>query len=211
MSAPNEGKGKKIVFIGEAGVGKTSIITRFTDDTFDYNKESTVGATYASKTIEIPEKNEYITFDIWDTAGQEKYRSIAKIFFQGAKMAVFVYDITRRETFDKMKNEWYKELKENGDPDIVFAVAGNKSDLYEKEAVPEQEAREFAKSIDAVFSLTSAQKNTGIDELFVELGKKFLEYDSGIKFKKPHTKGDKNNIRIGKNGKKDEEQKRKCC
>ena len=211
MTAPNEGKGQKIVFIGEAGVGKTCIIARFTEGTFDHNQESTVGASYASKTIEIPEIKQYIAFDIWDTAGQEKYKSITKIFFKGAKMAVLVYDITRRETFDIMKNDWYNELKEHGDPNIVLAIAGNKSDLYEKEKVPEQEAREFAKSIDAVFKLTSAQKNTGIDELFIELGKKFFEYNSGKKVKKPHTNDNKDNIIIGPNGKKKEEQKKKCC
>ena len=156
MSNTSEGKGKKIIFIGETGVGKACIIAHFTQGTFDYNTGSTVGASYASKTIEIPELNQYITFDIWDTAGQEKYRSLAKFFFQGAEMAVLVYDITHRESFDNMKNEWLQELRDHSGPDIVLAIAGNKSDKYDEKAVPEQETRDFAKSIVAVFSLTSA-------------------------------------------------------
>ena len=117
-------------------------------------------------------------------------------------MAVLVYDITHRESFDNMKNEWLQELRDHSGPDIVLAIAGNKSDKYDEEAVPEQEARDFAKSIDAVFSLTSAQRNTGIDELFVELGKKYLEYNSGKKVKKPQIKGNQDNIVIGQNDKK---------
>ena len=191
MSAPTGGKGKKLVFVGETGVGKTCIIARFTEGKYEQNPGSTVGANYATKTIEIPELKQYLTFDIWDTAGQEKYKSLARIFFQGAKMAVLVYDITRRESFDSMKNQWYKELKEHGDPDITIAIAGNKSDLYDDEAVPEQEARDFAKSIGAIFCLTSAQDNKGIEELFRNIGKAFLDPNS--KKNKPVTSNQKNN------------------
>ena len=192
MTSPTEGKGKKLVLVGETGVGKTCIIARFIQGTYEKNPGSTVGASYATKTIEIPELKQYLTFDIWDTAGQEKYKSLAKIFFQGAKMAVLVYDITRRDSFDIMKNSWYKELQENGDPDIVIAIAGNKSDLYDEEAVPEQEARDFAKSIGAVFCLTSAQDNKGIEELFKEIGKAYLDPNSRKKI--PVTSNQKKNL-----------------
>ena len=191
MSAPTGGKGQKLVFVGETGVGKTCIIASFTEGKYEQNPGSTVGANYATKTIEIPELKQYLTFDIWDTAGQEKYKSLARIFFQGAKMAVLVYDITRRESFDSMKNQWYKELKEHGEPDITIAIAGNKSDLYDDENVPEQEARDFAKSIGAIFCLTSAQDNKGIEELFRNIGKAFL--DPNTKKNKPVTSNQKNN------------------
>ena len=175
MSAPQKGNGQKLVFIGDSGVGKTCIITRFLKGTFDSNQLTTDGASYATKTIEIKEMNEYITFDIWDTAGQERYKALTKFFFQGAKMAILVYDITRKATFDSMKDEWYKQLKEYGDSDVIIGIAGNKSDRYEEEAVSEKEAREFAKSIGAVFGLTSAQNNQGINELFQDIAKKFLD------------------------------------
>ena len=178
MSAPPKGNGQKLVFVGDSGVGKTCIISRFLRGTFDANQLTTDGASYATKTIEIKEMNEYITFDIWDTAGQETYKALTKFFFQGAKMAILVYDITRKATFDNMKGEWYEQLKDYGDSDVIIGIAGNKSDLYDEEAVSEQEAREFAKSIGAVFSLTSAQSNTGINELFHDLAKKFLNPNS---------------------------------
>ena len=224
MSAPLEGSGKKLVFIGDPGVGKTCIISRFLKGTFDAEQITTVGASYASKTIKISETNESLTLDIWDTAGQEKYRSLTRIFFQGAKLAILVYDITRKDSFENLKNVWLKELKDHADKNVVLGVAGNKSDLYEKEEVPEQEAREFAKSIGAIFCLTSAQSNSGIEELFEEMGKKFLDPNSTINEsenqnldqahkqkkdeKKKEKKEEQKNIQL-KNVKKKE--KKNCC
>ena len=82
-----------------------------------------------------------------DTAGQVKYKALAKFFFQGAKMAVLVYDITLRDSFDSMENSWYKQLRYNAPQDIIIGVTGNKSDLYDDEVVSEQEERDFAKEI----------------------------------------------------------------
>ena len=203
--------GKKLVFLGDSGVGKSCMITRFLTGVYDNTILATNGASYASKTIEIPEIGKSITLDIWDTAGQEKYKSLNKFFYQDAKMVILVYDITQKYSFDNLKNVWYKDLKEYGDPNIVIGIAGSKSDRYEEEAVSEQEAREFAKSINAVFGLTSAQNNTGIDELFKELGKKFLTLnhsgiESDIQKQEP-----KQNIKLDGNNvaKKNEEQKKK--
>ena len=89
-------------------------------------------------------------------------------------MVILVYDITRTESYEHMKYDWYKLIKEHADPDVIIGIAGNKSDLYDEEAVTEQEAKYFAESIGAVFGLTSAQNNSGIKELFKELGKKYL-------------------------------------
>ena len=225
MSAPQQGNGKKLVFVGDSGVGKTCIISRFLKGTFNSNQLTTDGASYASKTVEIPEINEYLTFDIWDTAGQERYRSLTKFFFQGAKMAILVYDITRKESYENMKNDWYKQLKDFADPEIIIGIAGNKSDLYDDEAVSEQEARDFAKSIGAVFSLTSAQSNTGINELFKDIAKKYFKIDSnttGQDQSKPQPKPQSkpqpnpqkeeqsNNIVIGKTPV-EKKQKKNCC
>ena len=177
MSSPEKSEGKKLVFVGDSGVGKTCIIARFLKGVFEENAPST-GASFATKTIEVPGSKEGFTFDIWDTAGQERYRSLTKFFFQGAKIAILVYDITRKETFDNLKNEWYKQIKEHGDEDVILGIAGNKCDLYDEEAVSEQEARDFAKSIGAVFSLTSAQNNSGIEDFFRNLARRYLGIDT---------------------------------
>ena len=220
MSSSTEETGNKLVLIGDSGVGKTCIISRFIKGTFDPNSPSN-GASYVSKTIEIPELNQELALDIWDTAGQEKYRAITKFFFQNAKLVILVYEITRRESFDNMKNCWYPLIKEHADPDIVIGIAGNKSDLYLEEDVPEKEAKDFAKSIGAVFKLTSAQNNSGIDDLFKELGIKFLDPNSEKissntpkteqKNEKKKEKESKRNIKINKKDvdKKNKEQKKK--
>ena len=175
MSEPEQKTGNKLVLVGDSGVGKTCLISRFLSGNFDKNQPSTNGASYASKLIEYPNLKKSLVLDIWDTAGQEKFRSLTKFFYKDALMVIMVYDITRRESFDNLKNFWYQEIQENAEPNIVLAVAGNKCDLYEQEAVAENEAREYAKSINALFALTSAQNNTGVAKLFKDIGNKFLD------------------------------------
>ncbi len=209
MSAPTGGQGKKLVFIGDSGVGKTCIISRFLRGTFDDNQQTTDGASYASKSIDVNGKS--LVLDIWDTAGQETYKSLTKYFYKGAKMAVLVYDITRKESFDNIKSFWYDQIKEYGDEGIILGIAGNKSDKYDEEAVPEQEARDYAKSIGAIYQLTSAQNNSGINELFKNIGAKFL--DPNTKIEEPEQA--QKNIKINAHDhiQKDNEQKKKkgCC
>ena len=163
----------KVVLLGEAGVGKTSIISRYVHNNFSEVLMSTTGASFATKKLEIDPEHK-IKFQIWDTAGQERFRSLAKIFYQNASAAVLVYDITRRESFDKIKNFWIKEIKENAPSDIILALAGNKSDNYENEVVNLAEGKKLAKGIDAIFQSTSAMLSHGIDELFLSIGKKFI-------------------------------------
>ena len=170
-----QGAGNKIVLVGDSGVGKTCLISRFITGNFDANVNTTNGASYASKTVEFPQFKKSLVLDIWDTAGQEKYRSLTKFFYKDALMVIMVYDITRRESYDNVKNYWYKEIQENGEKNVVFGIAGNKSDLYEEEAVPEKEAREFAQSVNAIFALTSAQNNSGVNQLFEDMGIRFLD------------------------------------
>ena len=165
----------KVVLLGDSGVGKTCIISRYISNTFDANSASTNGASYTSKKISYDDLGKQIVLDIWDTAGQEKYKSLTKFFYKDAAVAILVYDITLKESFDNLKDYWYKQIQENGDKNMVLGVAGNKSDLYEEEAVKENEAREFANSIGAIYGLTSAQNNTGISELFSDVGNRYLD------------------------------------
>jgi len=167
--------GNKIVLLGDSGVGKTCLISRFISGQFDANVNSTNGASYASKKVDYPDLGTSLVLDIWDTAGQEKYKSLTKFFYKDAAMVILVYDITRKESYDNLKNFWYKEIQEYGEKDIVLGIAGNKSDLYDDEAVPEKEAREWAKSINAIFALTSAQNNSGVTKLFEDIGNKYLD------------------------------------
>ena len=166
--------GHKIVLLGDSGVGKTCIISRFISGQYDNNVASTNGASYASKEIELP-TGKKLMLDIWDTAGQERYKSLTKFFYKDAQMVILVYDITRKESYDNLKNFWLKEIQEYGDKNIVLGIAGNKSDLYDDEAVSEKEAREFAQSINAIYALTSALNNSGVNKLFEDMGCKFLD------------------------------------
>ena len=176
MSTPQQSdNAKKMVLIGDSGVGKTCIISRFVSGDYNKNMNSTDGASYATKKLVLPKLKTSINLDIWDTAGQERYKSLTKFFYKDAAMIIMVYDVTLKTSFDNLKEYWYREVQELSEKNFVLGIAGNKSDLYEREQVSEKEAREYAKSINAVFGLTSAQNNTGIDQLFEDIGMKFLE------------------------------------
>ncbi len=194
-------EGIKVTLIGNSGVGKTCIIARYTDDTFNENSASTIGVNFIEKAIQIDNK-EY-TLNIWDTAGQEKYQSLGKHFYKDSYIVCLVYDITNQESLDAIKSIWYPNLQKFGEQYCVLAVVGNKSDLYENgELADEEQAKNFAKEINATFMLTSAKNGDGINKLFKILTEKLL---SNPKFSGKKGKGlslDKNN-----NGQK----KKKCC
>ena len=113
-----ETKECKAILIGEMGVGKTSIINRFLNKNFDKNEQSTIGSSYETSELDYEDYNKKLSFQIWDTAGQEKYRGLAKIFYKDADIIILVYDITRKITFNELKNYWYTEIKENASPQI---------------------------------------------------------------------------------------------
>ena len=165
----------KIVLVGDAGSGKTCIIHRYVNNKFEKSQMTTACPSVCTKTISYPEYNKTINFDIWDTAGQEIYRSISKLFYKGASIGFLVYDVTNKNSFKSIKDYWYDQLKENTESDIIFNIVGNKIDLYELEQVTEEEGKNFAKSINAGFYLTSAKNNLRISELFLESGKKFID------------------------------------
>ena len=167
----------KVVLIGESGVGKSSIIRQFVNKVFDDNIEASISTKYFTKEIKIESKNKKIRYNLWDTAGQERYRSLAKIFYNNANVIVFVYNIINQKSFEELKNYWYKEVKHNSPSDTIYAVIGNKNDLYDENKVNNNEAKEWANSINAIFQLTSAKTNSGIDLLFENIGMKFIDPD----------------------------------
>ena len=162
----------KIVLLGESSVGKTSIITRLTKNTFSQLSISTFSGCYTQKELDID--GTIINLEIWDTAGQERYRSLAKNYYKGCDAAIFVYDITNKKTFDEISNYWLNELRDNC-PDIILGLAGNKFDLFEKEQVTEKEGKILAEKIDAVFYSTSAKESVGIDALFQDIGEMLVQ------------------------------------
>ena len=208
----------KTVLVGESGVGKTSIISRFITDSFDPEVLSSSSAQFISKTIKLEETT--IKCDIWDTAGQEKFRSLAKIFYKDAKIIIYVYDITDKKSFDEIKNYWYKETSENFTGDVILALIGNKIDLYENEQVTDEEGKKFANQINAIFKTTSALSNIGINWLFENLGKKVLnpnydytvddnKNDLDFNIKKENVKNDKIKLNSVDNNK--NHNIKKCC
>ena len=207
----------KVVLLGESGVGKTCIITRFINNTFDDNGMSTTGASYVGKSMSFDEYGgKSIKFDIWDTAGQEKYRALTKIFYKDASIAILVYDITRRESFDELKNYWFNQIKDYAPKNTIVAIAANKSDLFEKEQVPEAEARGFAKEIGAIFRLTSAYTAAGIEDLFRAIGSRYLDPNFVDDEKKPvaskSNEKKKNTVTLSKNNTNNKnKEKKNCC
>ena len=125
MSKKNEGKSEicKVVLLGESSVGKTCIITRFVDNEFDKEILSTTGASYANKTLKFKDyNNKEILFEIWDTAGQEKYRSLTQLFYKDASIAILVYDITNEESYNELKNYWVNQIIEFAPKDISIIL-----------------------------------------------------------------------------------------
>ena len=111
-------KSCKLVLLGESGVGKTCIISRYVKNLFDDRSETTSGASYASKVLQLGDDNGSLRLDIWDTAGQEKYRALTKFFYKDAAIAIMVYDITRRDSFNEIQEYWYDQLKTCGDKNV---------------------------------------------------------------------------------------------
>ena len=200
----------KVVLLGESGVGKTCIISRYVNNTYDEKSETTNGASYASKVIDLEQYKQSLRFDIWDTAGQEKYRSLTKFFYKDAAIAILVYDITRRDSFEEVRKYWYEQLKTCGEKNIVIGLAGNKCDMFDKEAVTEAEARSFANEIGAQFQLTSAFKNLGIEYLFRMVGCKYLDPNFQYKIN-DETKEEKKNITLENNTSQKKKKDKKWC
>ena len=193
----------KVVLVGESGVGKTSIIKQFTSHSFDPDCQASISSQFSSKVVNINDTKKAIRFDLWDTAGQEKYRSLAKIFYKDARIIIFVYEITNKKSFEGLQNYWYQQVNSSCLPNVIFALVGNKNDLYNIAEVNEDEAMKWADSIGAIFQTTSALSNTGIDVLFQLVGKKFLnpnfDYKSEEDLKKQQYEKKKENQKENKN------------
>jgi len=173
----------KIAMLGESGVGKTCILDRYVSDSFNEFTDLTKGASFKAKSLKSPDEKIEIKQMLWDTAGQEIYRSLAPFYYKDADAVIVVYDITNEKSFDALAY-WIGEVKQNGSPDCVLTIAGNKCDCVDAEKVDANKAREFAKGEKAGFFLTSAKDNLNVREMFVDIAlRKFerLRKDFGYK------------------------------
>ena len=211
----NEPTSIKVVLLGESGVGKTSIINQFISKKFNPKMSTSVSAQFTSKIMEFPEQKRTLRFDIWATVGQEKYRSLTKIFYKDAKIIIFVYDITTEYSFNALQTYWYTETVDNTDGEPIYAVCANKYDLYDKAVVKTEDGKKFADKIKAIFQNTSAKSDTGINILFENLGKKIINpnYDYKNLKKENIILNESNNNNDGKNGKNNNNgnNKKGCC
>ncbi|SCU88320.1 LANO_0D01750g1_1 [Lachancea nothofagi CBS 11611] len=156
----------KIVLIGDSGVGKSNLLSRFTTNEFNMESKSTIGVEFATRTIEVEGKK--IKAQIWDTAGQERYRAITSAYYRGAVGALIVYDISKSNSYENC-NHWLTELRENADENVAVGLIGNKSDLAHLRAVPTDEAKNFAQENQLLFTETSALNSENVDQAFREL------------------------------------------
>ena len=199
----------KVVLIGNSGVGKTSIINQYITNVFNEEQLTTTGATYSTKKLFIESKNKTISFEIWDTAGQEKYRSLTKMFYKDSSIVIMVYDITNEESFNDIKNYWFEEVINNINENVIMAIVGNKNDLIENEKVNEEDVKNFANEKGMHYAFISAKMKNGIDELFKDIGNKY--YDS-LKITDDDEEFNKNK-KLSKKGLKNDKTvaKKKCC
>lgn len=156
----------KVVLIGDSGVGKSNLLSRFTRNEFNLESKSTIGVEFATKSINVDGK--VVKAQIWDTAGQERYRAITSAYYRGAVGALLVYDISKHVTFENVER-WLKELRDHAEPNIVVMLVGNKSDLRHRRTVPTEEAMTFAENNSLAFIETSALDSTGVEEAFRQI------------------------------------------
>uniref|UniRef100_A0A8C9VJK7 Ras-related protein Rab-25 n=1 Tax=Scleropages formosus TaxID=113540 RepID=A0A8C9VJK7_SCLFO len=152
-----------VVLIGESGVGKSNLLSRFTKNEFNHDSRTTIGVEFSTRTVQLGTLT--IKAQIWDTAGLERYRAITSAYYRGAVGALLVYDISKHLTYESVER-WLKELYDHADPHIVVMLVGNKTDLETLRTVPTEEAKDFAEKNGLLFMETSALESTNVESAF---------------------------------------------
>ena len=217
----NNNNGYKVVLLGESEVGKDEIISSITNTSFfDQNSINSQSSHFIINTLCFPD-GKFVNLEIWNTAGQEKFRPLAKIYYKDAKVVILIYDITSKKSFTELKQYLYEQVKLYGRKDVIFAICANKMEYYQSLQVTEQEGKEFAKSIGAGFFCTSSLSNAGIDNMLENIGKKLLDpnydfYEDENKIKEEYERKKKERMYLEeklkkeKNKKNMENKKNKC-
>ena len=201
----------KMILIGDSGVGKTNILSRYNNNEFSLTTQPTVGVEFGNKVIK--KENKSIKLQLWDTAGQERYKAITNAFYKGSKGAFVVYDISRKTSFLNI-DKWIGELKTNGSEDILIILVGNKSDLEDKREVSTDEGEKKAKQYGIAFCETSALQGKNIEYAFnILIDEILLEIDNTkekeMKNNKVNNKKKSKGIMLNTNDK--NHKKKKCC
>lgn len=166
----------KYIIIGDTGVGKSCLLLQFTDKRFQPVHDLTIGVEFGARLINIDQQQ--IKLQIWDTAGQESFRSITRSYYRDAAGALLVYDITRRDSFTHL-TRWLEEARQNGNPNMVIMLIGNKSDLEHRRAVTTQEGEAFAKEHGLIFLETSAKTAVNVEVAFLKTAEGIYEKIKG--------------------------------
>ena len=156
----------KVILVGEPGTGKTSLINVSIGENFEKNMVSTSASSFVPK--KVKRNGKVYVLNIWDTAGQEKFRSMTKLFIKNSKIVILVYAIDSKVTFDGLRDFWLKTIKDSLGDEPIIAIVGNKSDLFLNEEIKESEVREYAQNLGIRFSLASAKENPNEFILFLE-------------------------------------------
>lgn len=156
----------KVVLIGDSGVGKSNLLSRFTRNEFSLETKATIGVEFATRSVTI--SNKVIKAQIWDTAGQERFRSVTSAYYHGSMGALLVYAVNNRDSFEKL-DRWISEIKDKADPGIQIMVVGNKIDLGDERCVSTEDGKAFAEKHDVPFIETSAKDTTNVEKAFTEI------------------------------------------
>jgi len=159
----------KYIIIGDTGVGKSCLLLQFTDKRFQPVHDLTIGVEFGARMVIID--NKQVKLQIWDTAGQESFRSITRSYYRGAAGALLVYDITRRDTF-KHLSRWLEEARQHSQSDMVIMLIGNKNDLEHRRAVSTEEGEAFARANGLIFMETSAKTAFNVEQAFINTAEK---------------------------------------
>ena len=202
----------KYIIIGDTGVGKSCLLLQFTDKRFQPVHDLTIGVEFGARMISID--NKQIKLQIWDTAGQESFRSITRSYYRGAAGALLVYDITRRDTFNHLTS-WLDDARQHSNSNMTIMLIGNKSDLEHRRAVTYEEGEQFAKENGLIFLETSAKTAQNVEEAFINTAKKIYDKIQQGVF---DVANEQNGIKVGINaggggaaGGKDAKDKSGCC
>ena len=160
----------KLLIVGESGVGKTCMLLRFADNSFEENFLSTIGVDFKVRELDVDGK--HVKLQIWDSAGQERFRNITTSYYRNCGGIIIVYDITRRDTFQKV-TEWIEEVRKNTN-NVPLLLVGNKADLMDKRQVTTEEAQELAKKMGLVLLETSAKTALNIEDAFQTISRQLM-------------------------------------
>ena len=196
----------KLIFLGDQSVGKTCILNRYVNNEFTENYQATIGLDFQSKNINIGNQDINILF--YDTAGQEKFRSLIPLYTRDAKIILLVYDISCKESFIHL-SDWLQELTNVNKDEVIFALIGNKNDLKDSRQVTLEEGEKFAGENNFIFQEISAKENDGLSDLFNN--KIFNEIKTKFKPEGQQPKSDRNDIVLNNEEKQEKTKKRKCC